>query len=231
MTGRDTLQEIITINSMGVNCYLVKAGGGYIIIDTGFSFRRRAIEREMQKAGCRPGNLKLIIITHGDSDHAGNAVYFRQKYGARIAMHRAESDATEKGNMRLNRKMNEGFRRILGGLVFNLPLIRLGKARRFKPDIYVEDGDDFTEQGFDARALHLTGHSLGSVSVLTDSGELFCGDLLSNTGKPGPFNVDDAEEVKASIARIKSLDIRIVYPGHGKPFTMEELLSHTPVHQ
>jgi glyoxylase-like metal-dependent hydrolase (beta-lactamase superfamily II) len=84
-------REIINAGSMGVNCYLIKADDCYILIDTGFSFRRRAIQREIENAGCEPGNLKLIIITHGDSDHTGNAVYLRDRYGVKIAMHRAES--------------------------------------------------------------------------------------------------------------------------------------------
>jgi len=39
-------QEIKTINLGGVNCYLVKVGGGYILIDTGFSSKRAYLENE-----------------------------------------------------------------------------------------------------------------------------------------------------------------------------------------
>jgi hypothetical protein len=33
-------QEIKTINLGGVNCYLIKAGDGFILVDTGFSSKR-----------------------------------------------------------------------------------------------------------------------------------------------------------------------------------------------
>ena len=211
---------------MGVNSYLVRNGQSYVLIDTGFSFRRRAIDRELEKAGCKPGSLGLIIITHADTDHTGNAVYFRDKYGAKIAMHRAESTATEKGNLRFNRKLNKRSTRIMARLVFNLPYAGLSKSDRFIPDLYIEDGYDFSEYGFDARALHLPGHSVGSIGVLTTDGELFCGDLLKTSrGKPGRNSlIDDLAEMNASIERLRGLNIRKVYPGHGRPFTMEELV-------
>ena len=220
-------EEIITINLTGVNCYLLKTDSGYILIDTGFSFRRKAIERELEKAGCRTGNLGLIIITHGDSDHAGNAVYLRNKYGCKIAMHRAEVGATEKGNMRLNRKKLSNITGILAGLVFNLPFARLSKSGRFTPDIYIEDGQDFSEYGFNARALHLPGHSSGSVGILTADGDLFCGDLFRNNGKPSKNSlIDDIADMNNSVEKLKRLDIKTVYPGHGKPFTMAEFLKN-----
>jgi hydroxyacylglutathione hydrolase len=56
--------EIKTINLGGVNCYLVKAGDGYILIDTGFSSKRAYLEKELESAGVMPGNLTFIISTH-----------------------------------------------------------------------------------------------------------------------------------------------------------------------
>jgi hydroxyacylglutathione hydrolase len=86
-------QEIKTIKlDMGfklgtVNCYLVKNGADFILIDTGPSNKRVELEKELENAGCKPGNLKLIVITHGDFDHTGNAAYLREKFHTKIAMH------------------------------------------------------------------------------------------------------------------------------------------------
>ena len=41
--------EIKTINLGGVNCYLVKAGDGYILIDTGFASKRAYLFRDIQR--------------------------------------------------------------------------------------------------------------------------------------------------------------------------------------
>ncbi len=216
------LQEIKTISLTsrlgGVNCYLVKTGDGAVLVDTGSASQRADLEKELERAGYPPGVLKLIVITHGDSDHAGNAAYLRDKYEGKIAMHRRELDAVEQGDMLLSRKRRPLLARII------LPLFKLKPADRFKPNFYVEEGYDLAGDGFDARVLDLPGHSSGSIGILTAEGALFCGDLLTNTGKPAPNSiVDDAAELKASIERVKGLGIQMVYPGHGKPFAMEEL--------
>jgi len=45
-----------------------------------------------------------------------------------------------------------------------------------------------------------------------------------NVSKPTKHSiVTDAAAFDASIERLKSLSIHTVYPGHGKPFLMEQL--------
>ncbi|MBY8999143.1 MAG: MBL fold metallo-hydrolase, partial [Candidatus Thorarchaeota archaeon] len=61
------------------------------------------------------------------------------------------------------------------------------------------------------------------IGILTDNGDLFCGDLFSNVKKPEPNSVvDDLDELNESIARVKDLQIEMIYPGHGQPFRMNE---------
>ncbi len=212
-------QEIYTISLGGVNCYLVDTGdGGYVMIDTGFKMKRSSLDKELERAGCRPGNLRLIIITHGDFDHTGNAAYLRKKYGTKIAMHPDESEAVEHGDMLLSRKNRPFLSMII------LSLFRLSKSDRFKPDVYVDDGDDLTAYGYDAKVIHIPGHSKGSISILTAGGDLFCGDLLANTNKPALGSIiDDPSTANASLDKLKSMEIQTVYPGHGRPFQMEDL--------
>ncbi len=67
-------QEIKTIRLLlpyhlgSVNCYLIETDTGYILIDTGGSNKRTDLEKELASAGCKPGYLKLIVLTHGDFD-------------------------------------------------------------------------------------------------------------------------------------------------------------------
>ena len=93
-------QEIRTINLGSVNCYLFKIGAKFLLVDTGPANRRFELDRELENAGCRPGDLNLILATHGDSDHVGNCAYLRKKYASPIALHRAEVDAVEQGEPR-----------------------------------------------------------------------------------------------------------------------------------
>jgi len=102
-----------------------------------------------------------------------------------------------------------------------------GKFDTFKPDIYVSDGQRLSEYGFDAEILHLPGHSKGSIGVLTNEGNLICGDLFMNMPTPNlHFMIDDLPAAKTSMNKLKFLGIKTVYPGHGKPFLMERLLKN-----
>jgi glyoxylase-like metal-dependent hydrolase (beta-lactamase superfamily II) len=229
MNGREEkASDIKTITlsmlyGMGtVNCYLVRADDGYVLIDTGPPRRQRELEAELAGAGCRPGerSLRLIALTHGDFDHSGNAAYLREAFGARIAMHRDDSGMAEKGDMSSNRSSGNAVTRLLAPL-----LLGFGKSNRFKPDLFVEDGDDLAEYGFDAQVVSIPGHSKGSIGVLTRSGDLFGGDLLENTKGPAANSiVDDPVACEASLERLQRLEIDTVFPGHGRPFPMEELL-------
>ena len=197
-----------------VNCYILKTDSGFVLIDTGASNRRSQLERELESAGCKPGDLKLIILTHGDFDHTGNAAYLRQKFGARIAMHRDDAGMLERGDMFWNRKSGNFLIRVIASVLF-----RFGQSQRCSPDLYPEDGDDLSQYGLDARVLHIPGHSKGSIAILTAEGALFSGDLLLY--KDGPVLnsiIDDREVAQASFERLKSLKVRAVYIGHGEAF-------------
>jgi hydroxyacylglutathione hydrolase len=215
--------EIITITQkhlMTVNCYLVKTANGCILIDSGLPKRRGDLVRELEAAGCGPGDLKLIVITHGHLDHNGNTAHLRERYGAKIAMHGGDSAMAESGDM---------FRGVKGLTVAViravLPLVGMSRYDGFTPDILLEDGQDLSEHGFDARVVHVPGHSKGSIGVLTADGDFLCGDLLVNNDKPVRNTlIDDQDEYDASIERLKALDVKTVYPGHGRPFTMEHFM-------
>ena len=215
--------EIITISTrkigMSVNSYLIRTDTAYILIDAGFSSTRATLVKELERAGCNPNNLRLIIVTHGDFDHIGNCAYLGEKFGTKIAMHYDDAGMAERGDMFWNRKKGNFLIRAIFKVFFGL-----GKADRFKPDIYVEDGYDLSEYGVDAKVLHIPGHSKGSIGILTGDGDLFCGDLLTNGDNPALNSLmDDLAAAHASVEKLKRLEIYTVYPGHGKPFLMSSL--------
>jgi glyoxylase-like metal-dependent hydrolase (beta-lactamase superfamily II) len=202
-----------------VNCYLLEAASGFVLIDTGNSANRKTLLQELECTGCTPGKLKLILLTHGDFDHTGNAAYLRSMYKAPVAMHAGDVPMGETGDMFANRKKPN---RLIRALV---PLFTgFRKTERFTPDVLVEDGSALSGYGIDARILSIPGHSKGSIGILSARNELFCGDLLQNTQKPAPTSlVDDADQLSASIQRLNEMEVGSVYPGHGKPFRLSEL--------
>ena len=226
-------QEIIPIElklplrTGSVNCYLVKTDTGFIFVDTGSPRNCMELEIELNEYGCNSGNLHLILLTHGDFDHSGNAAYLRKKFNSKIAIHTDDSPMVERGDMFLTRKKGNFLQSWMVKTIF-----RFGKSQRFSPDLEITDGFDLTQYGLDADIIHIPGHSKGSIGILTADGALICGDLFESTG--GSENpklnslMDDPEAANQSIDKLKNLKIDTVYPGHGQPFTMNTFLTrHT----
>jgi hydroxyacylglutathione hydrolase len=197
-----------------VNCYLLDGGENYLLIDTGPSGKKNVMDNALQQAGCQPGDLKLILLTHGDSDHTGNASFLRDKYGTPIAMHQEDKGMVIEGDMLYHRR---------GNLVSQIisPFMDLGRKYRFTPDFYVGDGYPLLSYGIEALVVHIPGHSSGSIGVLTTEGDFFCGDLFNNNKNKKPALrgiIDDEAAARASVEKLKDIDIIQVYPGHGDPF-------------
>ena len=65
--------------AFSVNAYLIRTELGFVLVDTGMRSQRALIDERLDAEGCEPGGLKLIVLTHGDLDHIGNAVYLRDR--------------------------------------------------------------------------------------------------------------------------------------------------------
>ena len=219
------MNEINIIALKKVNCYLIKCNDGYILIDSGYTKNRAQVQAKIEDLGCKPGALKLILVTHGDFDHVGNVVYLQKKYGGKVAMHRGDLGMAEHGNMFWNRNgINIVLKKLIQAILI-LFRLKLKKANRFTPDIFLVDGEDLSDYGFNAKVIHFPGHSKGSIGFITSNGDLFCGDLLENLKKPVKGSlVDNKDDFKASISKLKEISIKKIYPGHGEPFSIEDYL-------
>jgi glyoxylase-like metal-dependent hydrolase (beta-lactamase superfamily II) len=201
---------------------LVRVRDGFVLIDTGLSSQWEKLEAELTSAGCLPDKLKLVVVTHGDFDHTGNCAKLQERYKAKIAMHEADAFMAEDGVF-LKRKV----RTLAGKILILFSRLRRRKMvfQKFKPDILLKDGQDLNEYGFNAKVIHIPGHTKGSIGVLTDEGDLFVGDTLVNSRKPDmAIFIDNFEELKNSIDKLKKMNIEKIYPGHGRPFLLEELI-------
>ena len=214
--------DIKIIELTFVNAFLVKVNEGFILIDTGLSMHWEKLDSELILAGCLSDKLKLIILTHGDFDHTGNCVKLQEKYKCRIAMHKDDSFMVENG-LSLKRKT-----RTLQAMLFSL-IRKLFRKKfafdKFIPDIYLTDGQNLNEYGFNAKVVHIPGHTKGSIGILTGDVDLFAGDTFTNRRKPEVANyIENPMDLKNSIDRLKMMNIKMIYPGHGKPFEFEQIV-------
>ena len=213
-----TITLALPLGLGSVNCYLIQNENGYFLIDTGASNRGTQVHQALAQAGCRRGDLKLILLTHGDFDHTGNVAALHSQYDAPVALHRDDLSMAEQGNMFSGRQT--------GNPVMNWVSARLfgfGKANRFSPDLFLDEDSDLSAYGLNVRVLSIPGHSRGSVAFLTAEGNLFSGDLLENLKEPVIGSIiDDLPAAQASIARLQGLGAVTVYPGHGQPFSLAD---------
>ncbi len=139
-----------------VYSYLVRTENGFVLIDTGMTNSRRQLDSALEHFCTQPGDLRLIVLTHGDFDHTGNARYLRNKYRSQIAMHEADARMLENGDMVWNRKIKNTLIKKLAPLV-----VRFGENELCSPDVLLKDGDTLNQYGLDAQVLNTPGHSSG----------------------------------------------------------------------
>jgi len=221
-----TMPQTVTRLTLGrsvfsVNAYLITTDLGFVLVDTGTRGQRSKLAESLRTQGCGPGSLKLVLITHGDFDHIGSAAHLRSEFRAPIAMHEGDAQMATNGDMFSGRRRPNRLVRAVLSLVSRLP-----EADRFEPDVLLDEGSDLAEYGLaGARVLLLGGHSAGSIALLLADGSLLCGDVLENRKAPKLGSImDDVGTAEAGVRRLKTMDVGMVYPGHGKPFEFADLL-------
>ena len=88
-----------------------------------------------------------------------------------------------------------------------------------------DEGLSLGEYGIPGQVVHTPGHTLGSVSVLLETGEAFVGDLAMNAfplrlGPGLPVLAEDNQKVKESWVRLLDMGAKIIFPAHGKSFSV-----------
>ena len=96
-----------------------------------------------------------------------------------------------------------------------------------KADIVLDDNDfSLKEFGINGTVIYTPGHTLGSVSVLLDTGDAFVGCQAHNNFPfrihPGlPIYAHDLQKVKESWGILIKRGAKIIYPAHGNPFSVD----------
>ena len=211
-------QEVFAVTSAYVNAYIVR-GERSVIVDTGIPGYGGRILKTMSRQGIRPGDISLIIITHGHHDHTGSAAFLREKTGAPVAIHRGDVEALRTGiNPPLHPVGGRGrFLAALAGMTRT-------RVRGMEPQLVLEGETDLSAYGIEGKIVPAPGHTAGSVCVLLAGGCALVGDMifggLVRKHTPGfPYFCQDAETASKSIADILDRKPKIFYPGHGGPFT------------
>jgi len=142
------------------NIFLLLGSHSALLIDTGCGlFPLKSIVNELK------GNRKLLVFnTHSHWDHVGGNAEFGE-----IFIHTKElSKARRSRNLFLLKSSPKEIAKNYKEIKYHLP-----PAEIVNP---LNDGDKFDLGDLSVEIIHTPGHSRGSISILTNRGELFTGD-------------------------------------------------------
>jgi glyoxylase-like metal-dependent hydrolase (beta-lactamase superfamily II) len=208
---------IHTIPSWIANIHLLEMEQGIVVVDAGFANAARAVLNVIRQLGHSPRDVRLIFVTHVHMDHVGSAAELRRQTGAPIATHRADVAKARAGKHRM--PVGRGLAGKFIEHAFNDTGMKFW-YESFQPDIFLNEGDTLREFGLDARVIHTPGHTLGSLSLDVGDGVLLIGDAMINQIRVGmPLYGEDPELAYDSLRKIHARRPRILYSGHGAPFS------------
>ncbi len=214
------------------NIWHLRGSGSDLVVDAGLgvhSLRSGAphlFEREPD-----------LMLTHSHLDHIGGAHEFNTSYA-----HVAErADTPARGTLRRDRLI-EALGLEVTPYIAAMPELMLDALPTSEYDVdafevraprscrSIVDGDTIGLGDRVLTALHLPGHSPGSIALFEpDEGVFFSGDLVYDLD-PGEELLDGVtgaviSDYISSLERVADLPVTVVYPGHAEPFGRERLLA------
>lgn len=192
-------QNIFFIKGIGIssNSYLI-SGKKLVLVDSGDGKNFSLLKKEIEAKNFKVEEIDLIINTHCHYDHIGGNSLIVERSNAKVLAMEPDATYIEKGNLFYTCAMND--------LSINLKPI---KVKRLK------EGEEIEK----FKILHTPGHTEGSISLYSKNGILISGDLIFGDGGIGRVDLPcgDLKKLISSLEKISKLNIKKIYPGHGKP--------------
>ena len=187
--------DVRVLGMVATNCYLLcnTDTKECVLIDPADNAGK--ISEMIEQSGC---TLKGILLTHGHFDHIMAADEVRDKYNVKVY-----ASAEEKNTL-------------------STPHINLGEAYGMnlsvKADIWHNDGDVLNLAGFDIKAIHTPGHTVGGCcyyfpyqNVVFSGDTLFC-TSVGRTDFPKGSAAQIIRSIKEKLLPLP--DETTVYTGH-----------------
>jgi glyoxylase-like metal-dependent hydrolase (beta-lactamase superfamily II) len=192
----------------GANVYLVSGDEGITVVDTGLPGSAGRIIDYVESIGCRSSDVKTIVLTHSDIDHAGSAARLKEETKARVAIHEADAP-------RLSGEKEWKTVKGVLGFFFRVTSVVM-RFSRLKADVLLKDSDIING----LTVIYTPGHTEGSICLYLPGRALFVGDVLVTNNErmpslPRRSMSMDMNLAKESIRKISQLEYSVLLPGHG----------------
>src|SRR5436190_23888439 len=91
MSTRNVLPRVSLIDLPWTNVWILHDGNQVMVVDTGTRQDRKAVLNGLHKTLPHDFDLKSVLLTHGHCDHAGNAAYLCEEFGAKLVAGKDEA--------------------------------------------------------------------------------------------------------------------------------------------
>jgi metallo-beta-lactamase class B len=142
------LDSLYYVGTYDLAVYAIPTREGIILINTGINDSVPAIRKNMEAAGLKFSDVKLLLATHGHWDHVAAMAEIKRLTGARMFMHEDDAELLETG----------------GGYDFRFPQGRGSVYEPVKVDRRLKDGEKVTLGDVELTVHHHPGHTKGATS-------------------------------------------------------------------
>jgi metallo-beta-lactamase class B len=174
----EVFDGVYSIGQHANNIWAIRTSDGIILLDAlnDEEEAKAFIVGNMMRLRLNPKDIKLILVSHGHSDHTGGVKYLKELTGARIGMAKADWDrAVADGSM----------------------------PPKGENDFYLEDGEQITLGDRTLTAVSTPGHTPGTVSFLfpvTWKGKQHMASYFGGQGSPE--KIPDLQQFRTSLDRM-----------------------------
>ena len=215
-----------------INVYLVRLPNGYLLVDCGMETDAcfQALSRAMTGVGAGWRDIREILLTHVHPDHMGLAARLLKLTGASLWVHAKDAEYLEE--LAHADQYRAWCARILrrsgvpAGIISQIDAASKDIHRNFqrlRPDRLLTGGEKISASVGELEVLWTPGHSPGHVCLYgPECRVLFSGDQMIELISPNigwhPER-DPLSEYLASLQELALLDIGLILPSHGAPFS------------
>ncbi len=201
------MENLLTLTYNSTHYYLLGCKGGWLMIDAGWMSDSSLpkLKNELKRYKIALPEIRYVMMTHNHPDHAGLIQEVKRLGGARLLIHENQVPYLHELASFLSKKGTQA-----PVVVDRDDRVLKGSSRALLESI-----------GIQGEILPTPGHSEDSISLITDSGRAFVGDLTL----PNMAEGEREQVTRASWQSLLDLGMKTVYPAHANPFDAAFIIS------